>query len=288
MADTVKILIKEFYSYCGGLPAPECANNPLGFKFSWSPKGAILSQCNSASFLKDGQQVDIPSAELMSTAKPHHVAEGYSFVAYPNRNSVPFRDFCGIPEADTVIRGSLRYEGNPRVCPRACRAGWVEPERRDWLKKDGGIMWGKIQTLVDRIKEVYKFPNEKEADRIISGMDEFRLFSDTAATIKGGNVFDTFCHRLAQLLSFKPGERDLVMLQHKFVVEWSDGKKDTMTSTLELLGDPNRFSAMALSVGATCGVATQPLLDGHPAFTKPGIYSPYTREMCDPIREGVC
>jgi saccharopine dehydrogenase (NADP+, L-glutamate forming) len=27
--------VREFYSYCGGLPAPECAaDNPLGFKFS--------------------------------------------------------------------------------------------------------------------------------------------------------------------------------------------------------------------------------------------------------------
>jgi hypothetical protein len=26
-------------------------------------------------------------------------------------------------------------------------------------------------------------------------------------------------------MSFGPGERDLVMLQHKFVVEWSDGNK---------------------------------------------------------------
>jgi saccharopine dehydrogenase (NADP+, L-glutamate forming) len=60
-----------------------------------------------------------------------------------------------------------------------------------------------------------------------------------------------------------------------------------MTSTLEMLGDPNGFSAMALSVGATCGVAMQLLLDGHPAFTKPGIHAPYSKEMCDPIKEGV-
>lgn len=41
------------------------------------------------------------------------VLEGYDFVAYPNRNSVPFKEFYNIPEAETVIRGSLRYEGNP-------------------------------------------------------------------------------------------------------------------------------------------------------------------------------
>lgn len=125
------------------MPAPECANNPLGFKFSWSPRGAILSQRNSASFLKDGKQVDIPSTELMSTAKSYHVIDGYSFVAYPNRNSVPFRDFYGIPEADTVVRGSLRYKGNPEFVQALARLGWVTPEKKEWLK--GGDTWGEIQ-----------------------------------------------------------------------------------------------------------------------------------------------
>lgn len=289
--------VKEFYSYCGGLPAPECADNPLGFKFSWSPKGAIMSQRNSASFLHQGKQVDIPATELMSMAKPYHVMDGYSFVAYPNRDSVPFRDFYNIPEADTVIRGSLRYKGNPEFIQALAGLGWLDAQEKGWLKSE--ITWAEIQqklisapesdkeALVSRIKAVYKFPDEKEADRIITGMAEFGLFSNTPATIKDGNVFDTLCHQLAQLLSFKPGERDLVMLQHKFVVEWSDGRKETVTSTLELLGDPNRFSAMALSVGATCGVATQLLLDEHPAFTKPGIHAPYHKEMCNPIREGV-
>lgn len=42
---------------------------------------------------------------------------------------------------------------------------------------------------------------------------------------------------------------------------------------------------MALSVGVTCGVATQLLLDGHPALTKTGVLAPYSKEVCDPIRE---
>jgi hypothetical protein len=46
-----------------------------------------------------------------------------------------------------------------------------------------------------------------------------------------GNVFDTLCHQLAKLLTFKPGERDLVMLQHKFVIEWKDGKRVSACSS---------------------------------------------------------
>lgn len=42
---------------------------------------------------------------------------------------------------------------------------------------------------------------------------------------------------------------------------------------------------MSKSVGITCGIATQLLLDGHPAIKVPGVICPYTPEICDPIRE---
>ena len=80
-------------------------------------------------------------------------------------------------------------------------------------------------SLVASLGEKCKFPSEAESDRITSGMRYFGLFSSEKATIRGGNLLDTLCGQLEKLLSFQPGERDLVMLQHKFVVEWKDGKK---------------------------------------------------------------
>ena len=68
-----------------------------------------------------------------------------------------------------------------------------------------------------------KFSNEAESERIISGMKWMGLLSSETAIIIGENLLDTLCAQLEKLLSFKPGERDLVMLQHKFVVEWSNG-----------------------------------------------------------------
>lgn len=42
---------------------------------------------------------------------------------------------------------------------------------------------------------------------------------------------------------------------------------------------------MALSVGVTCGIATQLLIDGHSALCKPGVLAPYMKDICDPFRE---
>ena len=47
--------IESFISWCGGLPAPECSNNPLRYKFSWSPRGALLNTLSPAKYFREGQ-----------------------------------------------------------------------------------------------------------------------------------------------------------------------------------------------------------------------------------------
>ena len=134
--------IKEFHSYCGGLPAPECSDNPLGYKFSWSPRGGLLALLNNASYLAKGQQVDVLGSTLMSVARPYFITPAFAFVAYPNRNSVPFRDFYAIPEAETVVRGTLRYQGFPAFVQALVALGWLNMETKPWLKE--GMTWAEI------------------------------------------------------------------------------------------------------------------------------------------------
>ncbi|KAL8946661.1 MAG: hypothetical protein Q9222_006971 [Ikaeria aurantiellina] len=273
----------------------EHAKNPLGFKFSWSPRGALLSQYNSAQFISEKKIVEISNNDLMGVARPYFVLDGYEVVAYPNRNSVPFQQYYGIPEADTVVRGSLRYEGNPAFVKALIDIGWLDTNTKNWLK--AGLTWAEVlqkaiganssneSDLVWRVKDICQFPNQAESERILGGLGWIGLFSSEQATVRGNNLLDTLCTQLERKLSYQPGERDLVVLQHKFVVEWRDGNQQTLTSTLELFGGPNGSSAMSKSVGVTCGIATQLLLDGHEALNTPGIVVPYTKAICDPIRE---
>jgi spermidine synthase / saccharopine dehydrogenase (NADP+, L-glutamate-forming) len=138
-------------------------------------------------------------------------------------------------------------------------------------------------TLVAKIKQVCQFPDEAEATRIISGLRWIGLFSQEKVKPRQGNLLDMLCAQLETLMKYERGERDLVMLQHKFVVEWADGKIDTITSTLEAYGSPVGHSAMALTVGLPCGIATQLVLDG--VISTSGVIAPYSKEICDPIRE---
>lgn len=134
--------VKQFLSYCGGLPAPECSDNPLGYKFSWSSRGVLLALLNSASYISKGERLDVSGKELMSYAKPYYVTPAFAFVCYPNRDSVPFREYYRIPEAETVVRGTLRYQGFPEFIKALVDAGFLDATEKDWLKE--GLTWAEV------------------------------------------------------------------------------------------------------------------------------------------------
>ncbi|ETW83549.1 hypothetical protein HETIRDRAFT_471805 [Heterobasidion irregulare TC 32-1] len=288
--------IKQFLSYCGGLPAPECADNPLGYKFSWSSRGVLLALLNSASFLSGGAQRDVEGGkDLMTLSKPYYISPAFAFVGYPNRNSVPFREWYNIPEAETVLRGTLRYQGFPEFIAALVKLGWLDAEPKSWLGDNTKLSWAEVMqktiganeasesSLVAHIKSICNFPDQSESTRIISGLRWIGLFSSKPVVPRASNLLDTLCAQLETLMKYEEGQRDLVMLQHKFVVEWKDGSEQILTSTLEAYGAPGGHSAMALTVGLPCGIATQLVLDG--VLSAPGVQVPYTKEICDPIRE---
>jgi len=88
----------------------------------------------------------------MAAAVPYHVLDGYNFLAYPNRDSTPFREFYDIPEAHTVIRGSLRYDGNPQLTRALLKTGWLQTQAQPWLKP--GMTWSEITAHLVKANEI--------------------------------------------------------------------------------------------------------------------------------------
>lgn len=302
--------VKSFLSYCGGLPAPEAATNPLGYKFSWSSRGVLLALRNTAKFYqapeKDPQVVS--GLELMKSAKPYYINPAFAFVAYPNRDSTPFREYYNIPEAETVIRGTLRYQGFPEFVLALVRLGFLDESTQEWLVE--GLSWAALtqklvdakstdeKDLVDGVRARITFDEPEHEALVLQGMRWLGLFDNqTQATVhgtaaqleakKGGNLLDTLCKNLEQKCAYEPGERDMVMLQHRFGIVISSGEEKTLTSTLLDYGVPNGTTSMAKLVGVPAGVASRLLLEGHPALKNPGVLAPYSIEITEPIRQGL-
>ena len=78
----------------------------------------------------------------MGYAKPYYISPAFAFTAYPNRDSTPFKEFYNIPEAGTVIRGTLRYQGFPEFIKALVELGWLDTSEKAWLKE--GLTWAQV------------------------------------------------------------------------------------------------------------------------------------------------
>ncbi|KAH3906589.1 hypothetical protein HBI56_232680 [Parastagonospora nodorum] len=284
--------ILSFKSYCGGLPAPENSDNPLGYKFSWSSRGVLLALRNQASYYQDGKVKTVEGPELMAEAKPYFIYPGYAFVAYPNRDSTPYKERYNIPEAQTIVRGTLRYGGFPEYIKCLVDIGFLSEDPKDFLKEGEKRTWrdatakvlgassDKDEDIIWAISSKTKFATTEEKERIISGLRWIGLLSDEQI-IPRGNPLDTLCATLEQKMQYEEGERDMVMLQHRFEIENKDGSKVVRTSTLVEYGDPKGYSAMAKLVGVPCAIAVQQVLDG--TLSEKGILAPMSPEICRPL-----
>ncbi|PWY69711.1 saccharopine dehydrogenase [Aspergillus heteromorphus CBS 117.55] len=284
--------ITSFLSYCGGLPAPENSGNPLGYKFSWSPRGVLLALRNAASFYKDGKVVNVAGPDLMATAKPYHIYPGFALVAYPNRDSTPYKERYNIPEAQTIIRGTLRYGGFPEFVKVLVDIGFLKDEEQSFLKEP--ISWKEAtqkvlgasssdeKDLIEAISAKATFENDQQKEHLLAGLKWVGLFS-SEKIIPKGNPLDTICATLEKKMQFGEGERDLVILQHKFEVELKDGSKQTRLSTLVEYGstEPNGYSAMAKLVGVPCAVAVKQVLNG--TIAEKGVLAPMNSKLNDPL-----
>ncbi|KAL2756179.1 hypothetical protein ACRALDRAFT_1063812 [Sodiomyces alcalophilus JCM 7366] len=286
--------IRVFKSFCGGLPAPENSNNPLGYKFSWSSRGVLLALKNNAKYVENGQIVEVKGEDLMGTAKPYPTGFlGFNFVAYGNRDSSGYLERYHIPEAQTVIRGTLRYAGFPEFVKVLVDIGFLRDEEQDFLKEP--IAWKEAtkqligasssseSDLVAAVSSKTTFKSAEEKEQLVAGLKWLGVFSDTKITPRG-NPLDTLCATLEQKMAYEEGERDLVFLQHYFEIENKDGSKEVLTSTLCEYGAPvgsGGYTAMAKLVGIPCGVAVKQVLNG--TISERGVLAPMHPSLNNPL-----
>jgi saccharopine dehydrogenase-like NADP-dependent oxidoreductase len=82
----------------------------------------------------------------MAHAQSYYISPAYAFVAYPNRDSTPFKEWYNIPEAETIVRGTLRYQGFPEFVKALVDLGWLDEAKKEWLVE--GMEWREVMRRV--------------------------------------------------------------------------------------------------------------------------------------------
>ena len=274
--------VVHFYSYCGGLPAPEDNDNPFGYKFSWSPKGVVLASRNPGKFLENGELVEIEGKDLFLNYRKEEIEGLGTFEVYPNRDSMPYKDLYGLKDAQTVMRGTYRNPGWCDTFKKIVDIGLVDDTPVENLK---GSTYKKMMadlTGVDETEDVIEKTAEKAGlssdSEIIQRLNWLGLFGNEVVP-DFDNRLDVFCQRLQEKLFYKAGEKDMIILRHKFIIENKDQTSDMITSTLIDFGIPNGDTSMARTVSLPLAIGVK--LMAEEKIDLKGVQIPIKKEVYD-------
>lgn len=281
--------VESFISFCGGLPAPECSDNPLGYKFSWSPRGALLNMLSGARYLQNGSVVEVEdNGGLIDAAVPMDFLPGFSLEGYPNRDSTIYGDLYGINSAHTLLRGTLRYKGYTDSIRGLVNLGLLNSSPDPVLHEKGpDLTWRQYmchvcnqsdQVFYDNLREILL--DRLESEKIVKTIEDLGLLSEEPISKKGTPI-DTLSHHLNQRLMYGKGERDMILMRHEVTIRWPDGRRELKGINLVEYGDPQGYTAMAKTVGYPCAIATKMVLDGE--IQRSGMVLPFTQDIYKPM-----
>lgn len=276
--------IDSFFSYCGGLPALESNNNPLGYKFSWSPEGAMLAATNEGRYKEHGRVIEVPGEKLFQHYWLKSVPGAGVFEAYVNRDALPYLDIYGIVDAAGIYRGTLRNIGY-------CET-WDFFKQLGLLNRKMKFDFNEV-TPREVLANIVNCPNDDVraavADHLgipphaltLKKLEWLGLLSDRKLSIGTASVFEMFGHLLRQRLVYDAGEMDLLVMHHEFEALFPEQPRQRIQSTLIDSGIPDGDSSMSRTVGYPVGIAADLLVQGK--ITLNGVLRPVHAQIYDPI-----
>ena len=261
--------VTGYYSYCGALPAPECANNPIKYKFSWSPRGALQACKNPARYMRNGEIIEVKGDELFEHRWIIDVEEIGKLEAYPNRDSVKYIEKYGIPGVKNVLRATLRYPGWCETMDLLNKLGLLSEEEYDFGEKT----WSSFTK--ERLRELRINRNQIAVKRL----EWLSLFSEEK--IGGRKIpLDLIVEKFLSKAQYKEGERDMCVLKIEIEFE-KNGSQEKHIATFLEFGEIGNETAVSRAVSLPAAVAVELILKGE--IKSRGVRIPVDREIYEPV-----
>ncbi|KAM7325471.1 hypothetical protein ACRRTK_015724 [Alexandromys fortis] len=264
--------VESYVSYCGGLPAPEYSDNPLRYKFSWSPVGVLMNIMQPASYLLNGKVVNVTGGvSFLDSVTSMDYFPGLNLEGYPNRDSTKYAEIYGIPSAHTLLRGTLRYKGYSKALNGFVKLGLINREAYPALQPEANpLTWRRACRDCGLTAALVFF--------------RLGLLGDEQVP-QAESIVDAFSKHLVSKLSYGPEEKDMIVMRDSFGIRHPSGHLENKVIDLVVYGDFNGFSAMAKTVGLPTAMAAKMLLDGE--IEAKGLLGPFTKEIYGPILERI-
>ncbi len=276
--------VEKFYSLCGALPAPEAADNPLKYKFSWSPKGVILASRNSALYIRDGKKVYIEPENLFKDRFEKTIPEIGTLDVYPNRDSISYVNIYGIPEATTVYRGTFRYKGWCETLDVMKSLNMLDDASIDYSGKTFAEFIAERSglSISDDLKKSLSIKLGLPANCVaFKSFEWLGLFSQEKMGYYVTTPFEITSNLMIRKMPLAENERDMVLLQHIIDASYPDGRKENIISSMIDFGSPSTNTSISRTVALPAAIAVRMILEKEIDLT--GVYRPVVPEIYNPV-----
>ncbi|XP_071083160.1 alpha-aminoadipic semialdehyde synthase, mitochondrial-like [Haliotis cracherodii] len=275
----------------GALPAPESANNPLKYKFSWCPRNALWKYTKASAYLKNGKMTELPAGTaVMESAQDIDIGQGFKLESFPYGFNPRLLPLYGIETVHTFFKGSMRYRGFCASILSLMKLGLYRTSNHDLLRPDTrGVTWRnyichELGLNYNATDEILKL---KVKDKL-GGRDQLDIvqklgFLGSEEIEPKGTPFDTFVCYMEKRRDFMmgPDERDVGLLVMTVTGSFPDGSSETRKLGLTVYGDAGKHTGMAKIVGHCLSSAVRLILNGE--ITERGIVMPITPSVYKPL-----
>ncbi|MBC6993615.1 saccharopine dehydrogenase C-terminal domain-containing protein [Neolewinella lacunae] len=278
--------ITAFYSFTGGLVAPENNDNPWGYKFTWNPRNVVLAGQGTAQYLYNGKLKFLPYQRLFRTTWDVEVPGLGKFEAYANRDSLLYRHQYGLHDIPTILRGTLRYPGFCAAWSALVRIGLtnadfpiLDSDKITYHELMEALAPSGPGSVRDRIAQMLKIDVNGEAMERLNWLGLFRKKKINLPDATPALILEDL---LLEKWKLGPKDKDLIVMQHQIEYEL-DGKKYRDVSNLTMKGENAEDTAMSRLVGLPMGIFTRLISQGMIKAT--GVHIPTMREVYEPVLE---
>ena len=280
--------LNSFYSFTGGLVAPESDNNPWNYKFTWNPRNVVLAGQGVSQYIQNGRYKYIPYHRVFDRITKRKILQYGDFEIYPNRDSLKYRGIYGFRDIPTLYRGTIRRPGFAKAWNVFVRLGLTDDS---YIIEDSENMTYRqfINAFLEYEPNVpveiklQEYCHNAGDPEVFEKLKWLGIFENRKVGLKRATPAKILQKLLEEKWTMDPDDKDMIIMQHEFKYTNKEGEEKMIVSAMAYIGENQEKTAMAVTVGLPLGITTKLFLEGKINLT--GVNLPVTEEIYKPVLE---